>query len=174
LTPTVFVSLTPPGGTLSSGQTQLFTATVGDTNDQEVTWTINPVEAGAISSTGLYTAPAIINSLQTVTVTAMSEADQTKLAIATVTLTPISPTSGPAGTVVTINGVGFGTAEGSNSVTVGGLPAVTLFWSDTQIQAQIPTGTGLGAQNVVVTIGNQVNSGHFYRDSWTNRHHTAS
>ena len=158
LTPTVFVSLTPPGGTLSSGQTQLFTATVGDTNDQEVTWTINPVEAGAISSTGLYTAPAIINSLQTVTVTAMSEADQTKLAIATVTLTPISPTSGPAGTVVTINGVGFGTAEGSNSVTVGGLPAVTLFWSDTQIQAQIPTGTGLGAQNVVVTIGNQVNT----------------
>jgi RHS repeat-associated protein len=57
--------------------------------------------------------------------------------------------------VVTIAGIGFGSAEGASSVTVGGLPAVTLFWSDTQIQAQIPTGTGLGNQNVVVTVGGQ-------------------
>ncbi|MGA3134143.1 MAG: RHS repeat-associated core domain-containing protein [Terracidiphilus sp.] len=70
-------------------------------------------------------------------------------------MTLLPSSGGPVGTVVTINGAGFGSTEGSSSVTVGGLPAVTLAWSDTQIQAQIPTRTGLGTQNIVVTVGGQ-------------------
>jgi RHS repeat-associated protein len=156
LTPYIYVTLSPTSAILPSGQTQQFTATVVDTNNQNVTWAISPTGAGTINSSGLYTAPASVISLQTVTVTATSQADATKSASAAVTLTPISPISGPAGTVVTISGVGFGTAEGSSSVTVGGFPAVSLMWSDSQIQVQIPSGTGLGNQEVVVTVNGQV------------------
>jgi RHS repeat-associated protein len=156
LTPYIFVTLTPTSAILPSGQSQQFTATVIDTNNQNVTWAISPTGAGTINSSGLYTAPASVISLQTVTVTATSQADATKSASAAVTLTPISPISGPAGTVATISGTGFGSAEGSSSVTVGGLPALTLLWSDSQIQVQIPSGAGLGNQQVVVTVNGQV------------------
>src|SRR5205807_6353593 len=55
---------------------------------------------GTISSAGLYTAPAAVQSTTTVTVTAVSQADATKSASVQVTITPtaavsvtISPTS---------------------------------------------------------------------------------
>ncbi|MGA9129688.1 MAG: chitobiase/beta-hexosaminidase C-terminal domain-containing protein, partial [Terracidiphilus sp.] len=153
----VSVSVTPITATLAQGQTLQFNATVANTSNQTVNWTLSPTTGeGAINATGLYTAPASITSQQSVAVITTSAADSTKSATASVTLTPISPFTGPAGTVVTITGVGFGSAEGASSVTVGGLPAVALGWSDTQIQVQIPSGTGLGAQNLVVTVGDQV------------------
>ena len=154
LTVSQVVSVTPPSATLAQGQTQQFSATVSGTSNQAVNWTISSSGTDTISATGLYTAPVSITALQTVTVTATSQANSTN-GTATVTLTPIWPVGGPAGTVVTITGIGFGSAEGASSVTVGGLPAVTLSWSNTQIQAQIPTGTGTGNQNVVVSVGGQ-------------------
>ncbi len=140
----------PGAVTLYAAQNQQFAMLgVGTCSSVAVNWAINP-SVGTISATGLYSAPAAISAQQTVTVTATNQGNST---YAFVTLMPSS--SGPAGTVVTINGVGFGTAEGASTVTVGGLPAVTLFWSNTQIQAQIPTGTGIGNQDVVVTVGGQ-------------------
>jgi uncharacterized protein (TIGR03437 family) len=53
-----------------------------------VTWSINP-QVGSISSSGLYTAPAIINATTTVTVTATSALLSTATASATVTLNTI-------------------------------------------------------------------------------------
>jgi hypothetical protein len=47
---------------------------------------------GSISASGLYTAPSLIASPQTVTVTAASAADGTKTGSATVTLGPAPPT----------------------------------------------------------------------------------
>ena len=88
VTPPVSVSVTPLSATLNSSQTQLFTATVSNTSNTAVTWTINPTGAGTISAAGLYTAPESIAAEQTVTVTATSQADNTKSALATVTLTP--------------------------------------------------------------------------------------
>jgi len=65
----------------------------------------------------------------------------------------VSPSSGPAGTLVTITGMGFGATQGTSSVALGGFTAVTTAWSNTQIQAYIPNGTGPGPQSVVVTVG---------------------
>ena len=73
----------------------------------------------------------------------------------------ISPTTGPAGTVVTITGLGFGGTQGTNSVTIGGISAVVTQWSNSQIQAQIPNGPGPGPQGVVVTVGGQPGIGAF-------------
>src|SRR5208282_3076771 len=77
LQPPVAVSVTPATATLYGGQTQQFTATVTNTSNTAVTWTISPAGTGTINSSGLYTAPATISTQQTVTVTATSQASPT-------------------------------------------------------------------------------------------------
>jgi RHS repeat-associated protein len=96
LMPPVSISVTPPGASLTAGQTQQFTATVTNTVNTGVTWTMSEGD-GAISSTGVYTAPASINSQESVMVTATSQADPTQSASATITLLPVSAPSTPPG-----------------------------------------------------------------------------
>jgi IgGFc binding protein/PKD domain len=88
LQPPVTVSVTPATATLYDGQTQQFTATVTNTSNTAVTWTISPAGTGTISSSGLYAAPATISTQQTVTVTATSQANTAASASSTVTLMP--------------------------------------------------------------------------------------
>jgi len=149
------VAIIPAPAFLYASQTQQFTATLMNTCPGAVTWSAVPSGLGVLTSNGFYTAPASITSQQAVTVTAASQANSAVSGSATVWLLPASAT-GPAGTLFKIAGPGFGSAEGSSSVTVGGLPAVALTWSDAQIQIQIPSGTEIGYQNVVVTVGGQV------------------
>ncbi|MGA3293854.1 MAG: hypothetical protein ABSE45_07720 [Candidatus Acidiferrales bacterium] len=69
----VSVNVSPQSVTLTANQTQPFTATVVNSTNQSVTWSINPNVGSINSSTGLYTAPATIASNQApVTVTATS------------------------------------------------------------------------------------------------------
>lgn len=84
----ITVSVSPSTASLFAGQAQQFTATVENTGNTGVTWTISPSSAGSISSSGLYTAPSSITAQQTVTVTAISQADDTKTGTATITLLP--------------------------------------------------------------------------------------
>lgn len=88
LSPPVAVSITPASATLYGGQTQQLSATVINTSNTGVSWSISPAGTGNISSTGLYTAPATISTQQTVTITATSQADSTKSASAVITLSP--------------------------------------------------------------------------------------
>jgi hypothetical protein len=85
LAPTI--SLTPGSVTLTPSQTQAFTATVANTSNTAVTWSLSPA-VGSISAAGLYTAPTSITSSQTITVTATSVADATKSASASISLSP--------------------------------------------------------------------------------------
>jgi hypothetical protein len=87
LSPPVSVALTPTALALYPSQTQAFTATVANSSNTAVTWSLSPA-VGSISTAGLYTAPASITSAQTVTVTATSVADSTKSASASVSLSP--------------------------------------------------------------------------------------
>ncbi|MGB7846201.1 MAG: choice-of-anchor Q domain-containing protein [Candidatus Acidiferrum sp.] len=98
-TPTpVSVTISPTLATVATGATQQFTATVQNTSNTAVTWQVNGVAGGnatvgAISTSGLYTAPAVVPSPATVTVTAVSQADPTKSASAQVTITPTAAVS---------------------------------------------------------------------------------
>ncbi|MBV9744112.1 MAG: Ig-like domain-containing protein, partial [Acidobacteriia bacterium] len=83
----VSVTVTPSSPTLFASQTQQFSAAVTGSSNNAVTWSLNPPGVGTVSSTGLYTAPAVIS--QNVTVIATSVADPTKSAGAAVTLNPI-------------------------------------------------------------------------------------
>ncbi len=87
-----YISMTPTSASLTATGTQQFTATVTGQSNSAVTWSINP-QVGTISSTGLYTAPATIAASQTVTVTAISQANAALSAWGTVTLSTSTPTN---------------------------------------------------------------------------------
>jgi RHS repeat-associated protein len=94
----VTVSVSPASAGLNAGQTQQFTATVANSGNSAVTWTISPAGSGTISTAGLYTAPSSVTTQQTVTVTATSQDDSSKAGSATITLYPpvvvsVSPTA---------------------------------------------------------------------------------
>jgi hypothetical protein len=76
----IAVSLSPTSASLQTGGQQQFTAYVSGTSNTAVTWSAS---AGAITTSGLYTAP---NTAGTYTVKAVSAADSTKNASVTVTV----------------------------------------------------------------------------------------
>lgn len=67
-----------------------------------------------------------------------------------ISVTSISPTSGPAGTTVTITGTGFGPTQSSSTVDFWGTTAAIQSWSDTQIVATVPSGANTGPVDVTV------------------------
>lgn len=85
------VTVSPSSATVASRGTQQFTATVNGTNNpsQSINWS---TVYGSITSGGLYTAPAATTSTQSDTVTAISVADNSKSASASVTI-PTLPVS---------------------------------------------------------------------------------
>ena len=72
-------------------------------------------------------------------------------------LASLSPTSGLAGTQVTISGAGFGATQGSSTVTFNGTAATPTSWSATSIVVPVPAGSTTG--NVVVTVSNIASNG---------------
>ena len=88
LLPAVSISVTPSNAILAAGQTQQFSASVGNASNTAVTWTISPTGVGSITSNGSYTAPATLVQQEIVTVTATSVADVNQFASATILLTP--------------------------------------------------------------------------------------
>src|SRR5258708_14473323 len=86
------VSLSPSNATVTVGRTFQFTTKVTPTKSG-VTWDINGIEGGnatlgTISSSGLYTAPAVVPSPASVTVSVISTVDSSVSANATVTVVP--------------------------------------------------------------------------------------
>jgi YD repeat-containing protein len=66
------------------------------------------------------------------------------------TVNSISPTVGPAGTNVTLNGANFGNTQGTSTITFNGVNASPTGWSAGSIVAPVPSGATTGA--VVVTV----------------------
>lgn len=90
--PTITVTVSPNSGSVLLGETLPFSATVTNTTNTAVSWSVNGVsggsaQVGTISADGLYAAPADLPSGGTVQVTATSQADPTKSATAGVTIT---------------------------------------------------------------------------------------
>jgi hypothetical protein len=66
-----------------------FAAAVSNTTNTAVTWAVTTPNGGTIDATGLYTAPTIAANLPaSVTITATSQADTSKVGTATETLKP--------------------------------------------------------------------------------------
>jgi hypothetical protein len=79
----ISVAISPTGMSLSAGHSQQFTAVVGGTTDQTVTWTVQEPGGGSVTATGFYTAPGTGGTFH---VAATSTVDTSKKASATITV----------------------------------------------------------------------------------------
>ena len=91
--PAIAVTVAPATAQVHAGNKQQFTATVTGTANTTVSWTVagsgcSGAACGTISTSGLYTAPAIVPTPALVSVTATSAADSTKSGKASVTIIP--------------------------------------------------------------------------------------
>lgn len=104
-----------------------FSAVVAGTNSpsQAVTWSTT---SGAISSAGVFTAPAATSSVQNITVTATSVADPSKSGTAAVTIAAVAPT--PTVTSVTVS-PSTATDSATFTATVSGTnsPSQSVTWT---------------------------------------------
>jgi hypothetical protein len=85
------VAISPTSATLVTNATQLFNAAVTGNSNTAVTWQVNGMSGGnaavgTIATSGLYRGPNSVPGPGSVTVTAISQADPTKSASATVTI----------------------------------------------------------------------------------------
>ncbi len=70
------------------------------------------------------------------------------------TVNSFTPTQAVAGTVVTVNGTGFGSTRGVSYVNFGGVKATSYpSWSNTQVKVKVPSGASGAASLVLVTSG---------------------
>jgi len=138
------LSLAPSTITLAASATQQFTARVTGSSNTAVNWSVAAERvrryeryeasppAGTISSTGVYTAPASIASLQRVLVTATSAADPAKFATAIVTLAPsveVSLTPSVAVSLTPSAAALTASASRQFTATVTGTSNTTVLWS---------------------------------------------
>ena len=87
----VSVSISPGYAQIVVGQTLQFSATVSGTSNHGVTWQVNNANGGSaafgtVNSSGLFTAPSTLPNPAIATITAVSKADPSVSATATVTL----------------------------------------------------------------------------------------
>jgi hypothetical protein len=75
--------------------------------------------------------------------------------VTTPTITSFSPTSGVAGTLVTITGTGFNSNYYGTSVSFGTVNANIISITSTSITVTVPSNTGNGAMKIVVNSGGQ-------------------
>ncbi|MBI4911359.1 MAG: IPT/TIG domain-containing protein [Acidobacteria bacterium] len=120
--PAIAVSVAPATASLLTGGTQPFTATVTGTANQAVTWSVTEAGGGTVSPAGLYTAPGTAGSYHVV---ATSQADPTKSAQATVTvsLPPVSVAVSPSSATVLAGQTLAFTATVSNT------PNTAVWWT---------------------------------------------
>ena len=89
--PAVTITISPTSATVRVNRTRQFTASVQNTSNTSVSWKVNGIAGGnstvgTVSSSGVYRAPQSVPSPSVVTVSATSNADPTKSASASVTV----------------------------------------------------------------------------------------
>jgi hypothetical protein len=134
----VAVSISPTSPTVNTGATQQFTAAVTGTTNTAVNWSVDGVTGGnstdgTISASGLYTAPAVVPTPNTVDITATIVADSSVSSSTTVTV--IGTVESSTQTITAANG-GTITLPNGSSVTI---PA-GAFASDYSVTLSLVTG----------------------------------
>ena len=157
----VSVSISPSLATMATLATQSFTATVSGSSNTAVTWQVNGISggnstAGLVSTTvlgttneAIFLAPSTVPSPASVSVTAVSQADPTKSATATVTIQLPSR-----------SGVTYYVSTSGNDNNAGTLAAPwrTIQKAANTVQAGDTVQVRAGTYNEVVTLKTSGNS----------------
>jgi hypothetical protein len=151
LNPAVTLSLNAPAAPLFPSGTQTFTATIADTTNSGVNWSLNP-NMGTLTINGtsvVYTAPATISGLQGVTVTVQSKAQTSVTASQTIQLNPqVTLSLNPPTSALYASGTQTLTATIGNTANTG------LTWSFSPNVGSLTT----SGTTAVYTAPSQVNS----------------
>jgi len=137
------VTITGSGFQSSKGtSTLVLNSTTASTTSWSDTQIVATVPSGATSG------PAVV------TVNGVSSNRDAMFTVPNPIITSVSPSSGPVGTPVQINGTGFGSTQGSTSVRFGSEfgSVAQGAWSDTQISTAVPQTASGGS--IQVTVGN--------------------
>jgi hypothetical protein len=127
----IIVAVSPPTGSVLLGNQTTFTATVSNTTDTTVIWSVNGAAGGSaplgtITAAGVYTAPIDLPVPATVQITATSQADASKSGSAALTVTSdITLGLGPTSASVELGAV----QAFSATVTSSSHPDATVRWS---------------------------------------------
>ena len=162
--PPAAVAISPQSVKLPVSETAQFTARVTGTGNPAVTWFVNDVPGGTstaatVSASGLYTAPAVPPSPNTVTVKATSVPTPSAMGTAEVTvsnpapmLESIAPTStiaGPADVSLVATGTGFAI---QSVVMLGSTALQTTLDASTRLTAVVPAVQLANAGTFPVTV----------------------
>jgi hypothetical protein len=148
--PAVSVKVTPSSASVLSSGTEQLSATVSNTSDTGVTWSTT---AGSVNSAGLFHAPSVTTNT-TCVVTAKSQADRTKTATSTITVTPVSPlTISTTALPVALSGTSYNTTLAA----AGGTAPYT--WTISSQYGGFPTGFSLNSNGTI--SGNTAETGSF-------------
>jgi len=141
----VISSITPTSG---SGGTQVTVdgSGFGSTQGRGYLWlgsTIGTIVSWTDTEIVATVAPASTSGIVQVTQGGL-QSNSVTFTVAISTITSITPTSGLAATQVTINGSGFGTAQGNGQVRLGTMNGIVNSWTDTVVVATVASGSASG------------------------------
>ena len=117
----ITVAVTPATMNVTAGMTQTYTATVTGASNTAVNWSVNGTAGGSatvgmISASGVYTAPMMVPTPATVTITAVSVMDSTKMASAAATvIATAAASSGGSSSSSTGGGSSTGSSGGGGA-----------------------------------------------------------
>jgi hypothetical protein len=131
-------------GTFGDGSTQNLQAVVWSSSNSGAA-TVN----NASGSAGFVYGVAVGTTTITAAVGAISGSVQ--ITVQPPNVVAVNPTSGSFGTQVTISGANFGAVQGA--VTISGVQASVLSWTETSILASVPDQASPGPGQLVVTAG---------------------
>ena len=165
----VSIAISPSNPTVSIGSTQTLQLTATGTYSDGSTLALTSDVTWASSNTSVATvfdipgSPAVVVPASTgsVNITAAfggvtgstTVTVNNPLAPAPPILTGVSPTSGAAGTQVTITGSGFGATQGSGTAWLGSTLGSVVSWSDSQVVANVSTGSTSGVAQIQQSNG---------------------
>ncbi len=153
----VISSVSTPSGSVGSSVT-IFGSSFGATQGNSVV-TFSGVVATTTSWSDSQIVATVPASASTGPLVVMVGSQTSNGVLFTVPLyiNTISPTSGSIGTIVTVTGSGFGSSQGSSTLTFNGASAIPTSWADAKIVAPLPSGATTGP--VVVTVNSQPSNG---------------
>jgi hypothetical protein len=130
------VTITGSGFGASQGTGQVW---LGTQNGVVISWSDTQIVAEVATGSLSGNAQVLQNGVMS---------NKVPFTVDTLQITGVSPTSGAAGTYVTITGTGFGSSQGSGTVWLGSINGNVVSWSDTQIVATVASGSVSGVVKV--------------------------